>query len=198
MGTQSIGLAELGFRVTASYVSPAAVERAKREAVSRSLSLSFSVWDMRQVGAHHGGEFDVVLSGNNSIPHLLQDEEILLALRSMHTCLRPGGGCVITIRDYDKEERGQGIVKPYGIPEQDGKRYLIWQIWDFEGEQYRLSMYIVEDDRESKSPRTRVMRSRYYAISPSHLMRLMERAGFEDVQRLDGDFFQPVLVGTRV
>ena len=30
-----------------------------------------------------------------------------------------------------------------------GKRYLIWQIWDFEGEQYELSMYFVEDDKKS-------------------------------------------------
>ena len=70
---------------------------------------------MRRIDAHHGEGFDIVLSGDNSVPHLLCDEKILLALRGMYACLRPGGGCLITIRDYDKEERGQGIVKPYGI-----------------------------------------------------------------------------------
>ena len=198
IGTQSIGLATLGFRVTGSDLSPETVERAKKEAASRHLNMSFSVCDMRRVGTHHGGGFDVVLSGDNSVPHLLRDEEIILALRGMHACLRPGGGCVITIRDYDKEERGKGIVKPYGIREEGGKRYLIWQVWDFEGEQYVLSMYFIEDDRESGAAKTRVMRSRYYAISPSHLLALMEQASFEDVKRLDGVFFQPVLVGTKI
>ena len=198
IGTQSIGLAALGFRVTGSDLSPEAVERAKREAASRSLSISFSVCDMRQVGERQGNDYDVVLSGDNSVPHLLCDEEILLALRGMYACLRPGGGCVITIRDYDKEERGQGIVKPYGIREEGGKRYLIWQIWDFEGEQYALSMYFIEDDKASGTAKTRVMRSRYYAISPGRLLALMEQAGFDDVKRLDGVFFQPVLVGTKI
>ena len=78
IGTQSIGLAALGFRVTGSDMSPEAVERAKREAASRSLNISFSVCDMRQISAHHGAGFDVVLSGDNSLPHLLCDEEILL------------------------------------------------------------------------------------------------------------------------
>lgn len=197
IGTQSIGLAAIGFEVTGSDLSPEALARAKKEAETRHLNISFSVCDMRRVDTHHGKSFDVVLSGDNSVPHLLGDEEIGFALRGMYTCLRPGGGCVITIRDYDKEERGEGIVKPYGIREEDGKRYLIWQVWDFEGEQYDLSMYFIEDDKESEVAKTHVMRSRYYAISPTHLLALMEQAGFEEVKRLDGVFFQPVLVGTK-
>ena len=197
IGTQSIGLAALGFRVTGSDLSPEAVERAKREATSRGLAVSFSTCDMRYIDTRHGADFDVVLSGDNSVPHLLCDGDILLALHGMHACLRPGGGCVITIRDYDREERGKGIVKPYGIREEDGKRYLIWQVWDFEGEQYTLSIYFIEDDKVSGTAKTHVMRSRYYAISPGHLLALMERAGFADVKRLDGVFFQPVLVGTK-
>lgn len=198
IGTQSIGLAALGFRVTGSDLSSEAVERAKREAASRGLNISFSVCDMRQVDAHHGGGFDIVLSGDNSVPHLLSDEDILLALRGMYACLRPGGGCILTIRDYDDEERGQGIMRPYGIREHDGKRYLIWQIWDFEGEQYELSMYFVEDDKKSSVAKTYVMHSRYYAISPSRLIALMKQAGFDGVKRRDDVFFQPVLVGTKI
>lgn len=41
------------------------------------------------------------------------------------------------------------------------------------------------------------MRSRYYAVSTGKLLALMQRAGFENVRRLDEVFYQPVLVGTR-
>ena len=198
IGTQSLGLAALGFEVTGSDLSPGAVERARSEAASRRLNASFSVCDMRQAGTHHGGGFDIVLSGDNAVPHLLCDEDILLALRAMHACLRPGGGCIITVRDYDVEARGRGIVKPYGIREAEGKRYLVWQVWDFEGDQYEFSVYFIEDDRKSGTAKTHVFRSRYYAISPNHLLGMMERAGFGAVERLDGVFFQPVLVGTRI
>lgn len=40
------------------------------------------------------------------------------------------------------------------------------------------------------------MRSRYYAISPNHLVELMKIAGFIGVQRLDDAYFQPVVLGT--
>ena len=44
---------------------------------------------------------------------------------------------------------------------------------------------------------TRILRSRYYAVDTVHLLALMAEAGFQDVTRLDGVFYQPVLVGTR-
>jgi len=197
IGTQSLGLARLGFHVTASDLSPQAVARAQKEAETRHLSIPFTICDMREAYRHHGGGFDVVISCDNSIPHLLSDEEILLALQEMHACLRPTGGCLLTIRAYDTEERGRGIVKPYGIREDGGKRYLIFQVWDFEGEQYALSMYFIEDDLQSGAIQTHVMRSRYYAISPNRLLELMEQAGFAEVKRLDEVFYQPVLVGTK-
>ena len=197
IGTQSLGLARLGFQVTASDLSPEAIARAQKEAEARNLSLHFSVCDMREAFRHHGGGFDMVISCDNSIPHLLSDEAILRALQEMYACLSPGGGCLLTIRAYDKEARDRGIVKPYGIREAGGKRYLIFQVWDFEGEQYALSMYFIEDDMQSGAATTQVMRSRCYAINPNHLLGLMERGGFAEVRRLDDVFYQPVLVGTK-
>jgi SAM-dependent methyltransferase len=197
IGTQSLGLARLGFRVTASGLSPAAIARAKHEAAARHLSIAFSVCDMRAASRHHGKGFDVVISCDNSIPHLLSDEEILHALRELYACLRPNGGCLLTIRAYDQEERGRGIVKPYGLREEGHKRYLVFQVWDFEGEQYEFSLYFVEDDVSSGVTHTHVMRSRYYAISPNHLLALMQQVGFAEVKRIDDAFYQPVLVGTK-
>lgn len=70
-----------------------------------------------------------------SNPHLLSDSEILLALKEMYACLRAGGGCILTTRQYDQEARGKGIFKPFGIREEGHRRYIIFQVWDFEGEQ---------------------------------------------------------------
>ena len=47
IGTQSLGLSGLGYRVTASDLSIEEVERAKQEAAIRNLSVKFSVADMR-------------------------------------------------------------------------------------------------------------------------------------------------------
>lgn len=198
IGTQSIALAGRGYRVTGSDLSPGAVRRAKKEAEARHLEIAFSVCDMRALQDHHAGGYDVVLSAGNAIPHLLSDREIVLALKEMYACTRPGGGCLLTIRPYDQEARGKGILKPFGVREEGEKRYIIFQVWDFEGEQYDLSMYFVEEDKGSGAVETNVMRSRYYAIHPDHLLTLMREAGFQEVKRLNGPSSRPAtLIGTK-
>lgn len=197
IGTQALGLAKQDYSVTASDLSEKEIERAQQEATRRGILIDFSVSDMREAHLHHGTGFDVVISGDNSIPHLLTDDDILSALMSMFACLAPGGGCVITVRDYDAETRGKNIVKPYGARVEGGKRHVLFQVWDFENEHYDLAFFFVEEDLTSGAIKTRVMRSKYYAISTNKLCDLMRQAGFEDVRRIDGIFYQPVLVGTR-
>jgi SAM-dependent methyltransferase len=196
IGTQALGLAALGHRLTASDVSAQAVARARREAKSRSLDIPFSVADMRQAHAHHRQEFDVVLACDNAVPHLLTDEDLLAAFEQFFACTRPGGGCLLTVRDYDKEDRTSPQVRPYGARAEGGVRHLALQVWEFRGAIYDLAMYLIED-RGGPSCVTRVMRSQYYAVGTDKLLALMRRAGFVQAERLDGRFYQPVLLGRR-
>ena len=197
IGTQAIGLANLGFRVVASDISQNALRRARTEARRRSLDISFSVCDMRNAYQHNARCFDLVIACDNAITHLLTDDDICDALRQMYACVRPGGGCLLTVRDYAKEPRGVGLLKPCGVREKAGQRIIVFQVWDFDGEIYDLAMYFVADRGDGEPPKTRVMRARYYAISTDRLLQLMEDAGFVAVARLEERFFQPVLIGTR-
>ena len=199
IGTQAIGLARLGYDVTGSDLAPRAIERAIEESRRHDVKVSFSVCDMRSAFAHHQQQFNLVVSCDNSITHLLSDGEIKSALDQIYLCTKPGGGCLLTVRDYDKEERGTGLIKPYGVREigQTQSRYIVFQVWDFTGDIYDLAMYFVEDDGRSEMSRAHIFRARYYAIGTNRLLRLMEDAGFARVERLDGGFYQPVLVGTR-
>jgi SAM-dependent methyltransferase len=197
IGTQAIALALKGYSVTGSDLSPAAITRAQSEASSRQLQISFSVCDMREAFTHHGNGFDVVISADNSVPHLLTDEQIFIALRQLHACLRDGGGYLITVRDYELEERGRNIVKPMGVRLRDGKRYLLFQVWDFNADQYDLTIFFVEEDLQTRHVQTHTLRSKYYAVSIAKLQELLGAAGFVNVRRIDGLFYQPVLVGTK-
>ncbi len=196
IGTQCLGLAQVGYQLTASDLSAEEVTRARAEAAKRQLSIDFSVADMRDVLRHHDQQFDLVIACDNAVPHLLSDEDIGLALQQFYACTRPGGGCLISVRDYE-QERGTGCeVKPYGVRDHEGKRYLVFQVWDWQEQLYDVTMYFVEDHGSAECL-THVMRSRYYAVTTHTLIGLMQEAGFADVQRLDDRFFQPVIVGTR-
>lgn len=197
IGTQAIALALQGYSVAGSDLSINAINRAKEEAANRGVDIAFSVCDMRDVHAHHGTGFDVVLSADNSIPHLLSDDDLLIAISQIHECLSIGGGCVITVRDYEAEDRGKNLVKPYGVRIENGRRYLVFQVWDFEGDFYDLTFFFIEEDLSTKEVISHTMRTRYYAVSTFRLCALMEQAGFQHVRRIDGVFYQPVLVGTR-
>jgi SAM-dependent methyltransferase len=195
IGTQALGLAGLGYRVTAADISPTALARAGEEARKRGLVIPFAISDLRTLSTVHHGPFDLVLACDNAIPHLLSDDEIRQAFREMYGCVRPGGGCLISVRDYQAGDSGTKLI-PYGVRREGDRRHVVFQIWEFTGAMYDLSMYFVEDTGEDECV-TRVLRTRYYAVPVARLMELMTEAGFSAVRRIDGRFFQPVIVGLR-
>ncbi len=192
IGTQALGLAARGFAVTATDISRQAVARAEREAAARGLDIEFRVDDMARLATFGAGVADVLIACDNAVPHLLSDAAIRNAFRRFHDMLRPGGLCVISVRDYAAAEREGAQVVPYGVRQRGADRVMLFQVWEWEGDQYRLDMYFIFDDGHRVE--TQVFRSHYYAISIARLIELMAEAGFADAERIDGAFFQPLVI----
>ena len=197
IGTQALGLAALGHVVTASDLSSAAVERARREAARRNLAIDFTVADMRRCAEVHGSGFDVVLSADNSLPHLLSDDAIRDALGSFHRCIRPGGITILGVRDYLTEGRSSPQLVPYGFRSDGDERYFVIQTRDWDGDFYDVGMYFIREGRGSTPAMVTAGSSRYYAIPIDRLVSLLHENSFIDIQRLDGALYQPVLVARR-
>lgn len=100
IGTQAIGLALRGHRVTGTDVSRRAAARAAREAARRNLSLRTAAADMRRL-PFPDGRFDTVVSADNSLPHLLTEQDVHAALAEMRRVLRPDGLLLVSTRPYD-------------------------------------------------------------------------------------------------
>lgn len=200
IGTQALGLAALGHHLTASDVSVAAVDRARREADARGLAITFRYGDMRSVAEVHDGRYDVVLSADNSVPHLLSDADILEACSAFFERLRPGGMVVVTVRDYQPDEdRTSPQLWPYGFRTDGEDRWFVVQTRDWEGDVYDVAMVFVREARGGRPAATVVSgRSHYRAVPTDRLVALLGRAGFEDARRLPAEaFFQPVVVAQR-
>ena len=196
IGTQTIGLAGRGYAVTASDVSPGAVARLRRELAARGLAgrVCAGLGDLRTLAHVPDGAYAAVLACDNAVPHLLTDAEILSAFRACRRCLRPGGVAVFSVRDYAAIERRTPDVRPYGLHRTAEGRFLAVQVWEWEGDQYDLRVYLTAD-RGVEGCRTSVIRTRYYAVPIARLLALLDEAGFVDVVRRDDVLFQPVLLG---
>lgn len=197
IGTQSIGLAALGYSVSASDISPIEVERARDLAQRRQVTIDFRVADMRRLRAAIPETFDVVIACDNAVPHLLTDDDIRQAFQQFYDCTTLHGGCIISVRDYANLERGGRQLHPRVIHDLPGGRLLLFDVWEFDGDYYDLTIYAV-DDRGQAEATTHVMRGgRYYCVTVDQLEQLLKRAGFKQVIALRERFFQPVLVGLK-
>jgi SAM-dependent methyltransferase len=196
IGTQTLGLAMLGFEVTASDISPGELERLRFELSSRSLHAQVHLDDLRTLAHADSGSMAAILACDNSIPHLLSDAEILQSFRSCYRCLRPQGVVLFSVRDYAAIERKTPDMRPYGMRHVDGDRFLAVQVWEWDMDQYDLRLYLTREFTHGRCE-TRVLRSRYYAVSIARLCQLLQEAGFVDVQRRDHVLHQPVLMGRR-
>lgn len=192
--------AQQGYRVTASDVSSGAIERLKAELSRRALNANVHVDDLRTLQHTAPQSMAAVIACDNSLPHLLSDAELLQALRSCHRCLQPGGIAVFSVRDYAAIERISPDVRPYGLRHEAGVRFLAVQVWEWgldgDPDHYDLRIYLTSESPEGRFE-TRVLRSRYYAVTIDRLLALLAEAGFTDTHRRDDVLFQPVLVGRR-
>src|SRR5574340_1418788 len=182
IGTQTIGLLRNGYSVAGSDISPTAVARLENEIKARGLRAKVHVDDMRALDRTHSQSVAAILACDNSIPHLLTDEEILQAFRTFHRCLRPDGVVVLSVRDYETVERKNPDVRPYGLRYDADRRFLAIQVWEWEADQYNLTMYLVSE-QPSGACHTEVLRTRYYAIPIGRLLQLLATAGFSQVER---------------
>ena len=197
IGTQTIGLAQKGYQLTASDISAGELEKARIEAFNRNLNIDFHLADMRTLGQTFQIKFDLVIACDNAIPHLLSNEEILQTFQQFYQVTTDTGGCIISVRDYESMERGGRKLYPRLVHEIPQGKIVIFDCWEFDGDFYDITMYIVEDTGQPVAKTNVIRGGRYYCVSIPTLERLMKQAGFKSVITLREQFFQPLLIGLK-
>jgi SAM-dependent methyltransferase len=194
VGTQALGLAARGYSVTGSDISPLAVQRAVAESKQRDLELSCFTADFRALPVRAAAT-DVLIACDNSLPHLDNPDDIAAALTEWLRVVRPGGGCLLSMRDYGAPPpAGTVEVHPYGERIWEGRRYEVRQVWRWQGPRYEVALEIMPETGTEEEAAT-VVTASYLAITPARVAELLRAVGFARVERIDGRFFQPVLVG---
>lgn len=196
IGTQALGLASLGYNVTACDLSAAAVERLRLESARRGLNIETLVADMRDLTAVPDGRFDVVVCMDNALPHLDSDAELLSAANQIRKKLCPGGTFIASIRDYDALIAQKPAVQGPAFYSDGGKRRIVHQVWDWiDDRSYTFHLYITMEQADGWHTQHYV--SKYRALLREQLDGILQSAGFNETRWIfpsDSGFYQPIVL----
>ncbi len=195
IGTQAIGLARLGYDVTASDISDGALAEAKKRAAD--VNICFENADFRVLSDTFQEPFEIVIAMDNALPHMLSAEDLAEAVGSIVGQLKDGGIFVGSIRDYDALlETKPPYSPPYIHKTQDGQR-VSFQTWNWEGDHYRLIQYIIDDGETCAVSK---FACEYRATRREELTTLFVNCGCKEVTWLfpeDSGFYQPIIVAKK-
>jgi glycine/sarcosine N-methyltransferase len=182
IGTQAIGLARLGYQVVGTDISEREIERARHEAKRVGVEATFGVADFRDLSGI-AGEFDVVISCDNAVPHLLDAAELPKALTQMREKLRSGGLLVITMRDFDEALKEKPSMAPPIIVDGPPRRVLVrLHDWDEDQPCYTVRYLVLTDSEGGWELAEHT--TRYRAITRDELGAAAASAGFAEARWL--------------
>lgn len=181
IGTQAIGLALHGHAVHATDLSARSIDRARQEARTFGVEINFDVTDLRNLADAVPGTFDVVLSCDNSLPHLLTDDDLRSAIGQMRQKVRPGGLIVIGLRNYDALVRTRPQTTSPLVRDRPDGRTVIFQLWDWadDGRTYDLSLFVLQQHGEPWQVKCHT--TRYRALLRAELDELLASAAFTGI-----------------
>lgn len=199
IGTQAVGLSLRGYQVTGTDISQRSLRRAAETAGALQTPLRTQTADFRDLSGV-AGEFDVVISCDNAVPHLLDDAEIDLALAQMFGKLRPGGLLVISTRDYDRALRKRPTAAPpLDIPGPPRRVVVRLHEWDAPGSPlYTVRFLILTQEQGGWHVADHA--TRYRALPAVQLTASAVRAGLTDVGWLtvaETGYHQPIMIARR-
>lgn len=200
IGTQAIGLALRGYAVHATDLSADAVERARQEAAAFGVDIRFGVADFRELESTVPGQFDAVISFDNSIAHMQTEAELDQALRSMAAKVAPGGALLVSLRDYDQLAQEQPRSTLPVVKDQPEGRSIVFQVWDWneDASGYHLNHFTVRQQGEAWE--TICAESHLRAWRRAQIIAALEKTGLTGIDWLlpeASGFYQPVAVARK-
>ena len=197
IGTQSIGLAALGYHVTGSDISTGELAEAKKRAAAQQVSVRFERANFCALSDTFGEPFDIVIAMDNALPHMLTKADLATAVCSIIGQTAPGGIFVASIRDYDALLLTKPTYSPPYIHKTDDGQRVSFQTWDWDGDNYKLIQYIIDDGKDlgiSKFP------CEYRATRREEMTELLLQNGCTQVEWKfpeETGFYQPIVIARK-
>ncbi len=197
IGTQAIGLGALGYEVTGSDLSVPELEEAKMRAAQNGVNIPFVQANFCALEDVFSETFDIVIAMDNALPHMLTSGDLEAAVASIIGRVKDNGIFVASIRDYDEMLKLKPAYSPPYIHQTEKGQRVSFQTWHWDGENYRLVQYIIEDEDALQIGK---FECEYRATHREELTKLLFASGCRKVDWLfpeDTGFYQPIVVARK-
>ena len=197
IGTQAIGLAAIGYNVTGSDISDGEIAEAKKRAEKNNVNICFELADFCALSDTFAEQFDIVIAMDNALPHMLTSNDLALAIKSIVNQIVDGGMFVASIRDYDALLMDKPPYSPPYIHKTAKGQRVSFQTWKWDGDNYRLIQYIVDDEDTLQVSK---FECEYRATRRDELTEILMESGCSKVVWLfpkETGFYQPIVVAKK-
>ncbi len=197
IGTQAIGLASLGYPVTASDISDGELAQARERAEKNQVEVRFAHADFCALSDTFSETFDIVIAMDNALPHMLSHSALEAAVKSIVNQTAESGIFVASIRDYDALLMDKPSYSPPYIHKTEKGQRVSFQTWNWEGDHYKLIQYIIDDQCALQISK---FACEYRATRREELTNLLLEAGCREVQWKfpeETGFYQPIVVARK-
>jgi len=197
IGTQSIGLASLGYHVTASDISDGEITEAKERAVKNNVKIRFEHADFCALSETFSEQFDIVIAMDNALPHMLSKSALEAAIKSITNQIVTGGIFVASIRDYDALLMDRPPYSPPYIHKTDKGQRVSFQTWNWNDDHYKLIQYIIDDEKTLQISK---FECEYRATRREELTNLLVSNGCSKVAwkfPKETGFYQPIVIAKK-
>ena len=197
IGTQAIGLACLGYSVTASDISSGEIAEAKARAKNNNVKIRFENADFCALSKTFTELFDIIIAMDNALPHMLSSEDLERAIKSITNQIKENGIFVGSIRDYDALLKDKPPYSPPYIHKTDKGQRVSFQTWVWNDENYKLIQYIVDDEDTLQVSK---FECEYRATRREEMTNLFIKSGCKNVLWLfpkETGFYQPIVIAKK-
>lgn len=197
IGTQAIGLAAIGYSITASDISDGELTEAKKCAEKNNVSIRFEHADFCRLDEVFSEKFDIIIAMDNALPHMMTRDALSSAVKSITDRLSPRGIFVASIRDYDRLLEEKPPYSPPYIHETENGKRISFQLWSWQNDCYKLTQYILDDGASLKASK---FDCEYRAVRRDELTELLSESGCSKVTWKfpeETGFYQPVVIAIK-
>ncbi len=201
-GMHAVALARLGHHLSGADLVPEMVELSKQNARSAGVTLDLKIAGFGELERAFGTRrFDLLLCLGNSLPHILNLEDLTNTFKDFAACLRPGGILLIQNRNFDAVMATMDRWMEPQAHSEGNNEWLFQRFYDFEPDGLIRFNIITLKRREHGDWTSSVTSTRLFPQLKNDLSERLAYTGFTNLKiygSMAGDEFSPLDSGNLV